>query len=129
MKRDEGLRLRPYSDTVGKLTIGWGRNLVDVGITQDEAQLLLEHDLHAAIADLLRAYPLVAQLTATRQIVLANMCFNLGIGHLSTFRKMWASLMAGNYEAASIEMLDSEWASQVGARATRLADAMRSGTL
>ena len=33
----EGLRLKPYRDTVGKLTIGVGRNLDDVGITRAEA--------------------------------------------------------------------------------------------
>ena len=40
--RDEGLRLRPYADTVGKTTIGVGRNLTDVGISHDEALALLE---------------------------------------------------------------------------------------
>lgn len=126
---DEGLRLKPYTDTVGKLSIGYGRNLIDVGISQVEARQLLDHDLETAISALTRAYPLVETLSPARQIVLASMCFNLGIGRLSTFRKMWASLMAQDYDAAAVEMLDSEWASQVGARASRLAEAMRSGVL
>ena len=45
---DEGFRSKPYSDTVGKLTIGYGRNLDDVGITRNEAfqMLLLPDRLH-----------------------------------------------------------------------------------
>ena len=46
---DEGLRLRPYRDSVGKLTIGVGRNLDDVGISNDEAMVLLDHDIEITI--------------------------------------------------------------------------------
>lgn len=126
---DEGLRLKPYTDTVGKLSIGYGRNLIDVGISQVEARQLLDHDLETAVSALTRAYPLVDTLNQARQIVLASMAFNMGVPRLSSFRKMWAALMAKDYESAAVEMLDSDWASQVGARASRLADAMRTGTL
>ena len=37
LKVHEGLRLKPYKDTVGKWTIGIGRNLEDKGITEQEA--------------------------------------------------------------------------------------------
>lgn len=126
---DEGLRLKPYTDTVGKLSIGYGRNLADVGISQGEARQLLDNDLSTAVAALTRAYPLVETLSPARQIVLASMAFNMGVPRLSTFRKMWASLMAKDYESAAVEMLDSDWAAQVGARASRLAETMRTGTL
>lgn len=39
LSRDEGRRLKPYLDTVGKTTIGVGRNLTDVGISEDECDL------------------------------------------------------------------------------------------
>lgn len=129
VQTDEGCRLMPYTDTVGKLTIGYGRNLTDNGLRPDEAVLLLDNDLAAAIADVERAYPIVRTLSSVRQIVLANMCFNLGIGRLSLFRQMWAAVMAGNFQQASVEMLASEWARQVGARATRLAAMMLSDAL
>ena len=56
------MRLTPYRDTVGKLTIGVGRNLDDVGITDAEARFLLENDIARTVADLeLRVeHPLVA---------------------------------------------------------------------
>ena len=32
LKAHDGLRLKPYRDSVGKLTVGVGRNLDDVGL-------------------------------------------------------------------------------------------------
>ena len=45
LKRHEGLRLKPYQDTIGKLTIGYGRNLDDRGISKEEAEYLLRNDI------------------------------------------------------------------------------------
>ena len=65
------------------------------------------------------------------QIVLVNMAFNLGIARLANFVKMWSCLrqMPPDFTGASVQMLESQWADQVGARATRLASAMSSGEL
>ena len=48
---DEGLCLRPYRDTEGKLTIGVGRNLErgGGGISEEEADYLIENDINAYI--------------------------------------------------------------------------------
>ena len=43
--RHEGLKLKPYLCTAGKLTIGVGRNIQDRGITYQEAMMLLENDI------------------------------------------------------------------------------------
>lgn len=127
VKTAEGLRLTPYVDTVGKITIGYGRNLSDNGITQLEAADLLENDLQKHISDLLRAYPYVETLDGTRQIVLSDMCFNLGIQRLSQFVKMWDAVQRGDFATAAREMLDSKWARQVGQRAVDLAVGMERG--
>lgn len=127
--RDEGLRLFPYTDTVGRLSVGYGRNLTDVGISQTEAAALLDNDLTRAVRDLQVAFPFVTELDSTRFVVLAAMAFNLGIGRLSKFVKMWAAIRRGDFETAATEMLVSAWSEQVGARATRLAESMRSGEL
>jgi len=127
VQNDEGLRLLPYTDTVGKITIGYGRNLTDVGITKGEALQLLENDLTNAIAELTRAHPVVATLSTVRQIVLFNMAFNMGVPRLNQFRKMWAAIERGDFQAAASEMLDSKWATQVGLRATRLAAELEDG--
>ena len=127
VKQDEGLRLKPYTDTVGKLTIGYGRNLTDNGITSSEATTMLEHDLEIAVAQLTQAHPGVLQLAPARQIALANMAFNIGTAKIGGFHQMWNAIDRGAFETAAVEMLDSKWATQVGARATRLAEMMRSG--
>ncbi len=127
IKRDEGLRLDPYFDTVGKLTIGYGRNLSDTGISQAEAELMLDHDLDACTADLLHTFPFVADLDPVRQGILMQMCFQMGIGKLTLFTKMWTALQGQDYARAAEEMMQSRWSDQTGARATRLATAMLRG--
>ncbi len=125
--RDEELRLKPYTDSVGKITIGVGRNLTDDGISFAEAQLLLSNDIATATADLQSRLPWTAALDPVRQGALLNMTFNLGIGGLLEFRDFLAKMQVGNYAAAAGAMLDSLWARQVGARATRLSTQIQTG--
>lgn len=124
--RHEGLRLKPYKDSVGKLTIGVGRNLDDKGITEPEAMLLLSNDIGDALADAKR-FAWFAQLDSVRQDVVVNMIFNIGLTRFSGFKKMIAALEHGNYPEAADQMLDSKWARQVGLRASELSQMMRTG--
>lgn len=125
--RDEGLRLKPYVDTVGKLSIGIGRNLDDVGITKAEAYMLAAGDIDGVERDLDRSLPWWRDLSEPRQRAVANLCFNLGISRLLGFKKALAALKAGDYERSADEFLDSLWARQVKARATRVTDLIRRG--
>ena len=125
--RDEGCRLKVYTDTVGVPTIGVGRNLKDKGISQQEADLMLDNDLSEYSAAVLINFPWAMGLTEVRRAVLTNMAFNLGIKGLKKFKKMLAAAENGDYEKAAEEMLDSDWATQVGDRAVRLANQMASG--
>ena len=127
LREDEGLRLKPYRDTVGKLTIGYGRNLDDVGISRQEAHKLLEHDVHRTLINLEIKFRWWNSLTSKRQCAVANMGFNLGIKGLLGFEKMLAALEAKDYDLAADEALDSKWAKQVGARAERIANLIRQG--
>lgn len=121
LERDEGVRLKPYADITGKLTIGVGRNLTDNGISAVEAHRLLANDVAAAFDDLDRNAPWWRSLSADRQRGFVNMCFNLGWPRLSKFTKMLAALERGDGQNAAIEVLDSTWAKQVGERANRIA--------
>jgi lysozyme len=125
--RDEGLRLKPYRDSVGKITIGVGRNLDDVGIDQEEAFHLLGNDIDGAAADLDKALPWWRSLNGVRQRALLNMCFNLGIDRLLEFQRALAAMQACDWDLAATEMLASAWAGQVGPRAKRLAEMVRTG--
>ena len=122
---DEGLRLKPYRCTAGRLTIGVGRNLDDRGLTEAEALLLLDNDIKACWGQLAAALPWVVQAPEAVQEVLVNMCFNLGLDGLLGFRRTLAYLKVGLCMDAADEMLRSRWAGQVGARAERLAQRLR----
>lgn len=126
LERHEGLRLRVYQDTVGKATIGYGRNLDDVGISRDEADFMLAGDIEKVERQLATVSE-YRELDSVRQTVIANLCFNVGFYGLMQFKRMWAAIGRGNYKAASKEMLDSKWARQVGARAVELSEIMRTG--
>lgn len=124
--RHEGLMLKPYRDSVNKLTIGVGRNLDDVGISRDEAIYLLKNDLQKVVAQA-KQFPWYDKLSNPRKQVVLNMIFNLGITRFSQFRKTIGFIANGDYTAAAKEMLDSKWAKQVGKRATELAGIMERG--
>lgn len=126
--RDEGVKLKPYRDTVGKLTIGVGRNLDDVGISEAEAAHLLDGDIERTARALDKALPWWRNLDDVRQRVVLNMAFNMGINSLRRFKNTLAAIQAGKYEDAATGMLASKWAQQVGQRAQRLASMMRKGT-
>lgn len=126
--RHEGWRDKVYSCPAGKLTIGFGRNLEDRGITLDEGRMLLDNDIEAIEGDLDRRLPGWRDHTAPRRAVLVNMAYNLGIDGLMGFPKLLAALSARDYDGAAREMLDSRWAMQVGARAQELARQMRVGS-
>lgn len=126
LERHEGLRLKPYRDTVGKLTIGFGRNLEDAGISRSEAAAMLENDIDQVVAEL-ENMPLFLSLDPVRKVVLANMTYNLGLTRFLGFRKMLAALAERDYEEAARQMLESKWARQVGVRAVELSEIMRTG--
>jgi lysozyme len=126
LKRHEGLRLFPYHDSTGRLTIGYGRNIHDRGISREEAELLLAGDVVAAERHAENILgPVFQELPEEVQAVLVNMAFNLGPLGLRQFRRMLAAVEAGDFGTAAHEMLDSRWALQVGPRAVELAEVMR----
>jgi len=123
----EGLELKPYQCTADKLTIGVGRNIEDRGITEDEARYLLKNDIKIVEDELLERKPEVAGLDSVRQRVLVDMGFNVGLPILMKFQNMWAAIEEEDWDEASAQMMDSRWAKQVGRRAERLSQAMKTG--
>lgn len=132
IKRHEGFSSTVYRCASSVLTIGYGR-AVDpeeegTGITEEEAELLLENDLkrfEEFTKDVLGDTWHV--LDQVRREALIEMCFNMGPGNLAKFRMMIASLAEEDFEAAADEALSSRWADQVGKRADRIAERIRSG--
>lgn len=128
IKKHEGLRLKPYKCTAGKLTIGYGRNIEDNGISQTEAEQMLYNDIQNCYFACSK-FPFWNKINEARQAVLLDMCFNLGISRLKQFKKMLAALDRADYTSAALEMLESNWAKQVKSRATELSEIMKKGVL
>lgn len=125
LELDEGCKLKPYYCTAGKLTIGVGRNLEDTGVTKAEAQFMLEGDIVRLMKELDEMFPEWRDLSETRQMVVLNMCFNMGTFGFLNFKRTISYIRAEEFAKAADEMLRSQWADQVGDRAKRLSEAMR----
>lgn len=127
----EGLRLRPYKCTAGKTTIGYGRNLDDVGISEEEADALFAVDFKKAIAgaeQLCKDYCInIEDMSPGRFYVLTDMVFNLGYAGTKKFKTMLKELSCGDYEGTAQAMKDSLWYRQTGRRAEKLVDIMLKG--
>ncbi len=125
--RHEGLTLKPYRDTVGKLTIGVGRNLDDRGISKEEAMFMLRNDLSRCMSESRLALPFFDELSIIRQDVIIDMVFNLGITRFLGFKRMIRAMRRKKFKEAADEMIDSKWAIQVKGRATELSIMMETG--
>lgn len=135
----EGVRLAVYDDATGKPivagdvvqgnpTIGVGRLLTDDrGITEDEVMLLLKNDL-AWVAKKAESYGFWNRLDSARQMVIMGMIFNMG-NRFDQFKKMIAALEVGDYQEASVQMMDSRWAKIVKGRAVELSEQMKTGVV
>lgn len=127
ISKEEGFRQFPYLDSLGILTIGYGRNLVSRGIDQNEASYLLARDIKLCEKQLDSALPWTRKLDQERLGVLVDLDFNIGLKSLLGFRKALAAIQQGNWQEAKAQLLNSKWATQVGQRATELAGIMESG--
>jgi lysozyme len=122
----EGLKLTPYTDTRGVLTVGVGRNL-QVGLSKDEALFLMRNDISRCRKEL-ASYLFFKHLDPVRQDVLIELCFNLGLAGLLKFKKMLDAIQSKSYSIAANELLDSLWAKQVGqTRSKNLANRLKTG--
>jgi lysozyme len=126
-------RLFPYLDTVGKWTLGWGRNITDRGISGDEALFLLQNDIEQVKRELDQALPWWTKLDDVRRDVLIDMGFNLGVltppltAKLLTFKTSLGLIEKGWYEEAADRLKQTKWAQQVGSRADELIEMLRTG--
>lgn len=137
LRSEEGISYVPYEDTTGNSTVGVGHDLQSsplpygwsYPLTDDQVNQLLATDLQNVYHDLNNALPWWIDLNDPRQIVLCDMCFNMGLNRLLGFKNALAFMRQGNYANAASEMLRSAWADQVGQRAINLAHIMETGVL
>jgi lysozyme len=124
----EDRRTKPYVDTVGKITIGVGRNLTDKGLSDSEIDFLLMNDIRECTDDL-KTFLWWDDLDDVRRNVLIDMRFNLGPSRFRQFKATLAAVAMGDYVTASDQMRKSKWYRQVKGRGERLARMMSTGLM
>lgn len=123
----EGRRAKPYVDTVGKITIGCGRNLTDKGLTDSEIMRLLDGDIDECLTDLM-SFPWFLRLDGCRQRALVDFRFNVGRAGFRGFPKFIAAMAAGDHIGAAWEWSASKWAHDIQpARRDRLIHMLKTG--
>ena len=118
----EGIRLKPYRCSADKLTIGIGRNIEDVGITEEEAFYLLNNDIKKVVEQCQRNFEWFDGLSDLRKEAIVNLVFNMGFGKFLQFKKTIKHIENEEFELAGAELLDSRYAQQVGQRAIDVAN-------
>jgi len=135
IKEHEGFVPRVYKDSLGKRTIGYGHLCVeseqwddDKEYTKEELELVFDKDFDEALKN---AESLIGDrpVNFIAKQVLIEMVFQLGIGGVGKFKKMWSALDNEDYGEASFQMMDSLWAKQTPKRAEKLSHKMRSAKL
>ena len=127
IKHHEGFMSKPYKCPAGKLTIGYGRNIEDMGITMTEAEYLLVNDLTRSQTELSNSLPWYKTLSHRRKQAMLNLHFNMGTGTLSKFQKFLKAMSESDYSTAKAELLNSKYAQQVGKRAQEVAEQIVNG--
>ena len=135
IKEHEGYVGVVYKDSLGKRTIGYGHLCVepeqwddDKEYTKEELELVFDKDFDEALKN---AESLIGDrpVNFIAKQVLIEMVFQLGIGGVGKFKKMWSALDNEDYGEASFQMMDSLWAKQTPKRAEKLSHKMRSAKL
>jgi lysozyme len=124
---EEGRRSRPYKDSRGYLTVGIGRNIDAVPFSDDEIDLMFANDVARAEAGLIAHLQWYAALDPVRKRVLIDLAFNLGTAGLLAFHQTLSAIAAGDYTAAAADLQDSIWSKEVGERAVKLEQMLRTG--
>ncbi len=121
LKRQEGLRLHPYADGDDQ-SIGYGRNLSSMGISEAEAEMLLDNDIARVEQEVRARYDYFDQISEIRQTAVLSLAYNLGASRHAKFVNHHSAMARGDFSQAARELYpDSLYAKQVPARAKEIA--------
>ena len=128
---DEGVMYETYNCSLGHLTGGIGHLITEwdtdyydkpVGtkIPNEKVDEWFTVDINVTLSDCHEIFPDFNNLPEEAQLVIANMCFQLGRPRLSQFKKFIAAINDADWIKAAEEMEDSRWHKQTTERAERL---------
>lgn len=132
--------MKPYKCPAGRMTIGWGFNYQDNGIpaglptalctelfekgfTANLAEYLVRREAEKAVGSASQ-FKFFEKLSINRQVVVADMIYQMGLGGFQNFRKAIDALTKSNFNEASAQMMDSKWFKQSGRRSRSNVDQM-----
>lgn len=139
LRADEGFNANPYIDTEGYPTIGTGLRIGPKGASLKNYTFTISafisdmwmQDVAQSYQTKLAVHPVIrpAWIKAddVRKDVLLNMAYQMGTSGLANFTNTLKFVAAGDFQRASLEMLDSTWYKQTPQRAARLSKVMASG--
>lgn len=130
----EGCKLVAYKDSLGYWTIGYGhllpagRDWTGYTITQQTADVYLEADINDATQAAKNLPEWLCLDTDCRRNALVELVFNMGAYKWRKFLKTRVALQCQKWATAAAELLNSQWAAQVGpTRTHRLAQYFSTG--
>ena len=120
IKESEGFVEHVYNDSLGIPTIGYGFAIKDLILDEDIAEEILIRKVKDLAQRVDRKFDWFNTAPDIIKEVVIEMCYQLGLGGFSKFKKTISYLEKENYLEASKEMLDSKWAKQTPNRAKKL---------
>ena len=128
---DEGVMYETYHCSLGHLTGGIGHLITEwdeefyeqpIGtkVSHEQINDWFTKDINTTLRDCKDIFPDFDTLPSEAQLVIANMCFQLGRPRLSQFKKFIAAVNDADWIKAAEEMENSRWHKQTTARAERL---------
>ena len=128
---DEGVVYKTYHCSLGHLTGGIGHLITEwdeefyekpIGtkVPNEQVNDWFEKDIKVTISDCKIIFDNFDNLPEEAQLVIANMCFQLGRPRLSKFKNFIAAVKDEDWQRAGDEMQDSRWYKQTTNRADRL---------
>ena len=127
----EGFIAKPYLDSLGKATIGYGHLITDEDnfengkeYSKDELLKLFDKDFAKAEMGANQLVGHIQELHIEAKNIVTEMVFQLGTQGVRNFKNMLDALENRDYQRASTEMLDSRWNAQTPKRCQNLAKIM-----
>lgn len=123
IKYEEGFKDKPYLDTLGIPTFGYGFTY----ITKEESEVILKGRIFEIESQLTQTYTWFNDLTQSRKDILISMVYQLGFNGFSKFKDMIQALELEDYDLAAEAMIDSLWYKQTPNRVKRASELIRNG--
>ena len=135
IKSHEGFVNKIYKDHLGFPTIFFGHLITPEDNYEEDKEYPKEMGEEVFELDFQKALASTESLIGSRPVnhtakeVLIEMVYQMGVGGVSKFKKMWEALDSEDYSEAGNQMLDSRWAKQTPARCGKLSGKMKSAKL